>query len=382
MRVRIEDRGWLAAAAGWAVRNLHTRAAEPIYGGLLLAASEGVLLVEGYDSNTATWFRMPAGTQESGTAVVSARLLAEITRLLPHHAVELATTDTELTLACGASRARLPLMPVEDYPPRPTAPRPAWWCDAGELAAAVGRVAVAASREVGAAALACVALELPGADGGPLRLYATDRANLAAARVAAEPVGDQAGESGRVLVSAVAVDTAARTLAAEPGRIGIGVSGRVLALQNDTRRIALSTVDLKGHDYEGVLSAASGQEFVVHRGELEGALKRLSLHKDAPKARIDCRANELRLAVCGQHGHSEEILAVDYTGEPVTVGMFTHRLATALGSLGTDLAHLTVPPQPNRPWLLRPVTDHGTPDDTYRHMVIPAQLFDQDQEAA
>ncbi|MEV5539183.1 hypothetical protein AB0L13_20185 [Saccharopolyspora shandongensis] len=382
MRVRIDNRAGLADAATWVARNLRLRSTEPVYGGALLTTTPGGLVVEGFDTTTATRFQIPAEVAEAGSVLVSARLLAEVARLLPNHPVDLdATGGGELAAACGSSRARLPLMPVEDYPQRPAAATVSWWCEAESLASEVVRVAAAASSDPGTPALTCVVLDLP-AGGEPLRLYATDRASLATARMPAEPTGPDV-DGGRVLVTAAALEPAVRALAGDPGRrIGFGTDGSVLVLETATRRITLATLDCEAPDFERVLSAAAGCEFVAPRAEFEAALKRVSLHKDAPKARIDCAANELRIGVRGQHGTSQETLAVDYTGEPVAVGMFTHRLAAALHHVGGDLAHFTVPAAPNRPWLLRPVADDGAPDDTYRHMVIPAKLLDGEEAAA
>ncbi|GAA4613026.1 DNA polymerase III subunit beta [Saccharopolyspora hordei] len=389
MRARITEPAALAEAATCVARNLRLRATEPIYGGVLLAAVSPSAVLEGFDTTTATRVQVPAEVTEPGRVLVSARLLAEITRLLPHQAVELHADGMALTVACGGSRARLPLMPVEEYPARPVAPAVSWWCPAKALISAVARVApaaasLAASKTTSAGAdkidLTCMALDLPG-ETPSVRLYATDSASLAAAQVPAEPAGASTSSVKRVLVPAAALEPAARALAGDPdGRIGIGVGDSLLALETAARRITLATVDAPGRGYERILTAAAGEDVVVTRAEVEAALKRVSVHKDAPKARIDVSDNEIRIAVRGQHGTTQEALAVDYTGPALTVGMFTHRLATALHHLGGDLVHVTVPASPSRPWLLRPVTDDGRPDDTYRHMVSPAQL--DDEEAA
>ncbi|MEV6226521.1 hypothetical protein AB0L88_01360 [Saccharopolyspora shandongensis] len=384
MYIRIEDRAGLAEAAGWVVKNLRLRSTEPVYGGALLTAEAEGLVIEGFDTTTATRFRVPAETGGQAQVLVSARLLAEVARLLPNHPVELEAAGGELVISCGASRASLPLMPVEDYPARPAAPSAVWRCPAADLAASVIRVAAAASTDAGDLELSCVVLDLPERVGEPVRMYGTNRAALSAARIPAEPThGAIDGVlGGRVLVPAAAVEAAARALATDPGgQIGLGSDGRVLAMDTAARRVTLATVDHPGRDYEKILGSAEGCEFAMPRQEFEAALKRLSLHRDAPKARIECGENVVRLAVRGQQGISEETLAVDYTGQPVTVGMMTRHLVTALHHLGTDLAHFTVPAQPTRPWLLRPVTDNGTPAEDYRHMVIPAKLHDGEAAA-
>ena len=82
-----------------------------------------------------------------GAALVSGRLLAEITKALPAKPVDIAAVGAHLELVCGSARFTLPTMPVEDYPSLPEMPESAGTVDAAAFAAAVAQVAVAAGRD-------------------------------------------------------------------------------------------------------------------------------------------------------------------------------------------------------------------------------------------
>ena len=68
-----------------------------------------------------------------GAALVSGRLLAEITKALPAKPVEVAAVGSHLELVCGSARFTLPTMPVEDYPTLPSMPESAGTVDAADV---------------------------------------------------------------------------------------------------------------------------------------------------------------------------------------------------------------------------------------------------------
>ena len=79
--------------------------------------------------------------RRDGQALVSGRLLADITRALPPHPVDVTLDGSRLTIACGSARFSLPGMPVDDYPKLPAMPATAGTVDGAEFAAAVAQVA-------------------------------------------------------------------------------------------------------------------------------------------------------------------------------------------------------------------------------------------------
>ena len=82
MRIRLE-RDVLADAVQWAARSLPVRPSVPILAGLLVKAdSEGVTF-SSFDYETSARIQVAAEVTEDGEALVSGRLLADISRSLP-----------------------------------------------------------------------------------------------------------------------------------------------------------------------------------------------------------------------------------------------------------------------------------------------------------
>ena len=175
MKFRVE-RDALADAVAWTAKSLPSRPSVPVLAGVLLRVSGGRLTVSGFDYEVSSQVSTEVQSDADGAALVSGRLLAEITKALPAKPVDVAAVGSHLELVCGSARFTLPTMPVEDYPTLPEMPATAGTVDAGVFAAAVSQVAVAAGRDDTLPLLTGVRVELEGA---LMTLLATDRYRLA-----------------------------------------------------------------------------------------------------------------------------------------------------------------------------------------------------------
>ena len=89
MKFRVE-RDALADAVAWTARSLPARPAVPVLGGVLLEVTDSTLTVSGFDYEVSTQVEVEVHAAVAGRALVSGRLLAEISRALPPHPVDLA----------------------------------------------------------------------------------------------------------------------------------------------------------------------------------------------------------------------------------------------------------------------------------------------------
>jgi DNA polymerase-3 subunit beta len=206
MRFQVE-RDALAEAVAWVSRALPARPVIPVLSGLLLDAADGLTL-SCFDYEVSARVRVEAKVVEPGTALVPGRLLAEITRSLPSLPAEFADDPDGVSLTCGSAAFTLVTLPVEDYPDLPGLPQTAGTVDGGVLAAAIGQVAPAASRDDTLPLLTGVNVEV---DGETMTLAATDRYRLAVRELPWSPA--QPAMSGAFLVPARTLADAARTMA-------------------------------------------------------------------------------------------------------------------------------------------------------------------------
>src|SRR3954469_22604800 len=108
MKFRVE-RDALADAVSWAARSLASRPTLPVLAGLLLRVEGDQLSVSGFDLEASTEVELEVAAGAPGQALVSGRLLADITRALPPHPVDVTVEGARLSIVCGAAKFRLPL---------------------------------------------------------------------------------------------------------------------------------------------------------------------------------------------------------------------------------------------------------------------------------
>jgi DNA polymerase III subunit beta len=223
------ERDALTEAVTWAARALPSRPVIPVLGGLLLHASDGELTLSCFDYEVSARMRVPAEVSEPGAALVPGRLFAEITRSLPGLPVDVADDPDGLSVTCGEAAFTVTTLPSAEYPELPDLPLLAGIADGGALAAAIGQVAPAASRDDTLPMLTAVSLEFTA---GTMTLAATDRYRLAVRELdwnSAPAIGEQAGAGGAITVLAPA-----RTLAEAARIMTPGVPVRVFLRDPDS----------------------------------------------------------------------------------------------------------------------------------------------------
>ncbi len=380
MKIRVERDG-LADAVAWVARSLPSRPPVPVLGGILLdagnsdAGSSDALTISGFDYEVSATVGVAATIADGGRTLVSGRLLADITRSLPAQPVEIMVDGARVSITCGSAKFSLPTMPVEDYPQLPAMPP-----HAGELAGevfglAVSQVAVAAGKDDTLPMLTGVRVEI---DGDKLTLVATDRFRLAMREFTWKPdesiVG--AGELA-VLVPARTLADAAKSLgtAGTTVELSLAPGDGLIGLSGSGRRTTSRLLDTEFPRYRQLLPSEQTATAIMDVAPLVEAIKRVSLVAErGTQVRMEFGEYGLRLSAGGDdEGSAEEELAVDYTGEPVTIAFNPSFLSEGLGALHADRAELSFTTA-SRPALIKPVGEDGTVAPGYLHLLMPVRL--------
>ncbi|HEY2983678.1 MAG TPA: DNA polymerase III subunit beta [Jatrophihabitantaceae bacterium] len=375
MKFRVE-RDALADAVAWAARSLATRPTIPVLAGLLLDVNDSTLSISGFDLEASTQVDLEVAAATTGSALVSGRLLADITRSLPPHPVDVAVDGSRLTIACGSARFTLPTMPVEDYPKLPQMPTTAGTVDSAAFATAVAQVAVAAGRDDTLPMLTGVRLEI---DGEKLTFAATDKYRLAVRELAWNP--SSAGEaSAQVVIPARTLADAARSLAqsdeltialSASAGAGDGIIGFSGATGGRASRATTRLLDPQFPPYRTLLPTEWSATAEVAVAPFVEAVKRVALLADrSTPVRLEFAEGGVNLSAGGDdEGRAEEQLEVVYDGEPITIAFNATFLLDGLGALDTSSARLLFP-SANKPTVLRPAES----DEEYYYLIMPMRL--------
>jgi DNA polymerase-3 subunit beta len=375
-----------ADAVAWVARNLPTRPTVPVLAGVLLTGSDDGLTISGFDYEVSAEVRLAAEIASPGTVLVSGRLLSDITRALPDKPVDVQVDGTRVSLTCGNARFSLPTMAVEDYPTLPTLPEETGTLSADLFAEAITQVAVAAGRDDTLPMLTGIRVEI---SGETVVLAATDRFRLA--------VRELTWSAGAPDIEA-AVLVPAKTLAesAKTGTDGaevhlslgagsaVGKEG-LLGISGNGKRSTTRLLDAEFPKFRQLLPAEHTAVATIDVGELTEAIKRVALVADrGAQVRMEFSESALRLSAGADDvGRAEEDLPVDFAGEPLTIAFNPTYLTDGLGSLHSErvLFGFTTP---NKPAVLRPVTDDDPPPSgtgpfsaistDYVYLLMPVRL--------
>ncbi|SDI83751.1 DNA polymerase III, beta subunit [Frankineae bacterium MT45] len=375
MKFRVE-RDALAEAVAWAARSLATRPTIPVLAGLLLHVDGTTLSVSGFDLEASTQVDVEISGGVDGTALVSGRLLAEISKALPPHPVDVTVDGARLNISCGAAKFSLPTMPVEDYPKLPSMPTTAGTVSSAAFATAVAQVAIAAGRDDTLPMLTGVRLEI---DGTRLTLAATDRYRLAVRELDWTP-SDPNAEPIQVLVPARALADAARSLShGDEMTVALsstGVGEGIIGFAGPGRRATTRLLDAQFPPYRTLLPSdwSSTAEVVV--SPLVEAVKRVALVADrGTPVRLEFGDGAVGLSASGENeSQAEEQLEVGYDGESITTAFNPQFLLDGLGALDTSSARLLFT-SANKPVVLRPTLESSDgAAQEYTYLIMPVRL--------
>jgi DNA polymerase-3 subunit beta len=376
MKFRVE-RDALADAVAWTAKGLPARPSVPVLAGVLLRVTDGVLHLSGFDYQVSSEASVPVTADADGAALVSGRLLAEITRALPDKPVEMAAIDAHLELVCGSARFTLPTMPVEDYPTLPALPDRAGTVDPASFATAVGQVALAAGRDETLPMMTGVRVEL---NGPTLALLATDRYRLALREIDWQP--DNPEVSANALVPARTLADTAKTLAGIGGELVIalsagGIGEGMIGFATGDRRTTSRLLD--GANYPPVRNLFPSSHTAQARvpvATLTEVVRRVSL--------VGERTSPVRLAFSGdglvvEAGGTEEARASEATEarfdgeEPMTLAFNPTFLLDGLGALSAPTAVFSFT-EPGKPAVLAPGNEDGEIQPGYRYLIQPIRV--------
>jgi len=376
MKFRIE-RDALAEAVAWSARSLPARPAAPVLAGLLLEVSDDQLSISGFDYEVSTQARVDVTAGSAGRALVSGRLLADISKSLPAHPVEFTADGSRVTISCGSSRFTLPTMPDEDYPRLPELPTTAGTVSSSVFARAASQVAIAAGKDDTLPMLTGVRFEI---DGDRLTLAATDRYRLAIRELNWNPATPESANA-QVLVPARTLNDAAKSLTSEAElTISLSNSGNgegIIGFSGTGRRTTTRLLDAQFPPYRTLLPTEFSVTADVQVAALIESVKRVALVADRGNpVRLQFSDGGLTLTAGGDdEGRAEENLEADFDGDEITTAFNPTFLLEGLGAIEEPVARLFFT-TPTKPAIIRPAGAPGAasgPSD-YTYLIMPVRM--------
>jgi len=370
------ERDVLAEAVAWTARALPARPTVPVLAGIRMQAGEELVL-SSFDYDVSAQASVPVSTEEAGSALVSGRLLAEISRSLPAKPVHINAEDGRAVLTCGSATFTLLTMPEDEYPALPEMPPAAGTIGSDAFATAVSQSTTAAGRDDTLPALTGVRIEI---EGDTLTLVSTDRYRLAVRELRWNPArpdltaamlvpAKALADTARSLTSSAQVSIALALPGGEPGQ-GDGMIGFEGAGRRTTTRL------LSGEfpRYQSLLPKTVNAAAELPVASLAESVKRVALvaERNTP-VRLSFSSGQLVLeAGTGDEAQAEEVIEADFSGDDLSIAFNPQYLLDGLTAIDSDTVRISFT-EAGKPALLtgKPGPD-GNPE--FRYLLMPIRL--------
>jgi DNA polymerase-3 subunit beta len=378
VKIQVE-RDVLADAVAWTARALPARPTVPVLAGMRLQAGDDLTL-SSFDYDVSAQATIPVITEEEGSALVSGRLLAEISRSLPGRPVQIASEGGKAVLTCGSATFTLLTMPEEEYPALPEMPPAAGTVGSDAFASAVSQSATAAGRDDTLPALTGVRIEI---EGDTLTLISTDRYRLAVRELRWTPARPDL--SAAVLVPARALAETARALTsgaevaialALPGDGADGVGGDgMIGFEGGGRQATTRLLGGEFPRHQALLPSHANYTAELATPLLAEAVKRVALVAERNTAvRLAFTPGQLVLeAGTGDEAQAVEVLEASFDGEDeLSIAFNPQYLLDGLTAIDSDTVRISFT-EAGKPALItgKPAPDGQT---DYRYLLMPIRL--------
>ncbi len=382
------ERDVLAEAVAWTARALPARPTVPVLAGIRMQAADQLVL-SSFDYDVSAQASVPVTTEQPGSALVSGRLLAEISRSLPAKPVHITAEAGRAIMTCGSATFTLLTMPEDEYPALPEMPPAAGTVGSDAFATAVAQAATAAGRDDTLPALTGVRIEI---EGDTLTMVSTDRYRLAVRELRWTPARPDL--SAAVLVPARALVDTARSLTSsaqvsialalpgpDGGRGGVGGLGGpvgtgdgMIGFEGSGRRTTTRLLSGEFPRHQSLLPKTVSAAAELPVSVLAESVRRVALvaERNTP-VRLAFSSGQLVLeAGTGDEAQAEEVVEADYSGDDLSIAFNPQYLLDGLSAVDSDTVRISFT-EPGKPALL---TGKPGPDGSqeFRYLLMPIRL--------
>lgn len=326
MRLSI-DRHELSRVLSSVTKVVETRNTIPILSNVLLSVANGRLTVRATDLEIEATASVATLDATDGETTVSGKLLADIVKKATAD-VLLEVEGATLTVKSGRSRYKLPTLPAEDFPS--FAAGTFTTSLTVDLAQLLAPVSFAVSTEATRYYLNGVFLHVVD---GQLVAAATDGHRLS------RHVGQAAEEFEGVILPRKLVGLVLK------GSVHVSLSPTKIRIEAADSTLTSKLIDGTFPDYQRVIPKGNDKIVVVDKAVLQKAADRVStVSSERGRAvRLEISDGTIKLDVNNpDSGSATEEVAVEYQGEPVTIGFNSRYLSELLSVLGGERVRMAI----------------------------------------
>ena len=373
------NRDVLAEAVSFAARMLQSKPTSQILSGMRLVADANSLQISVFDHDVSAQTDIVANVDESGTALVSGRLLNEIIGRLPNQPVTFVIDGTKAVLTCGTSKFELATLPIAQYPTLPPVPPVTGTIDGEAFISAIRRVSVASAKDS----------TRPFQKGIQLKATSTSVTFTAAdpnriARCQVQWLGKNVPDETSAVVLTKTMQDIEKTFA-NLGEISISISpeGGMVAFQAKNRTVTTVVLNIENYpDIDQYFPTNLEESAIINKQDLIDATRRVELvvNESEDTIRYAFEDGLVNLDSTSSENNASESVQATLNGNPTSLRFKPWLFHDGLSQITSEFVKIEFtknqrdPARPGPIIMSSQTSKDAASPDTYRYLLNPNML--------
>lgn len=343
----------------------------PILSNLLCEAQGSRLVITATDLEISIRTSCEAKVKKEGAGTIPAKTLFDLLRLLPDGEIRFKLLENHwVQVTADRKNYKLVGMSKDNFPSLPAFPQALVKIPTKLLSDVIGKTTFAISLEESRYTLNGALLVIKPSS---ITMVATDGHRLA--MVETDHKFDGFSAETRVLVPKKAM-TEIQRLSAESSDEGVAEFGQDeshLFFQFGPRLLTSRKLTGQFPNYEAVLPRDANKTVVIERGELQGALRRVSQLADPRSRAVKFLLSKEGVEISAsspEYGEAKEAIEKEFKGDPITIGFNAQYLLDFLGATPEGPISFELKDDQSA-GQLRPLAGESS---RYRYVVMPMRI--------
>lgn len=347
-----------------ALRSVSNRATMPILSGIMINAESGKLTISGTDLEMSIKTEDEANVKESGTTVVSGKLLGDITKGLPGGEVILESNDKFLMIKTKNGEYKVKEMVPEDYPKIPS-----WEGEAtlkingGVFLIAVQQTARASSSDEKRPVLTGTLFEKD-TSGGQIKMVTTDSYRLSYREIEVEGEIENWEEC---IVPTKALNEVARIAGFSDDDIEMMIKDRQIIFKIGNLVVSSRLIEGQFPGYNQLIPKGEKTKIKLEKSEISAVVKRAMIFGN--NIRFSVEGDQVKLSTeTPEVGESKEEIEAEIDGEEMEIGFNGSYLLDGINAVEKEKIEIRMD-EPQKPVMIKDVEL-----DKFKYILMPVRL--------
>jgi DNA polymerase-3 subunit beta len=347
-----------------ALRAVSTRVTMPILSGILINAEEGRITVSATDLEMSIRSEAEGDVQESGSTVVSGRLLGDIVKNISGGEVSVETSEKFLTLKSGGGEYRIREMMPEDFPQIPSWEGEAVMKIPGRnFTMAAQQTSRASSSDEKRPVLTGTLIERKAGEGA-IRFVSTDSYRLAWSEI--EAGSDVSGWGDSIIPTKTLIEVA-RLASGVESDVEMKMQEKQAMFKTDDLLVTSRLIEGQFPNYKQLVPKGERTEAKFKKEEFLALLKRALIF--GHNVKLGVHGDHIRISTeTPEVGESKEDIAAEVKGEDLEIGFNGGYLMDGIAGVEGETVEIKMD-DPQKPAMIK-----SDESDSYIYIIMPVRL--------